>query len=438
MSIHSKQTILRISAICFAAIFIFALVLLFPRREASKVKILSSNETIDEKELISINQLLSNELSNIEETKSLDASIEKFMRRWEIKGSSLAVIRDGKLVYSKGYGWADQEQNVKMDVGNIFRLASLSKLVTAAAIMKMKDDSLLTLQDKVFGDGGILDCPQFSRITDKRIRNITVDQLLRHEAGFTMYRGDPLFTTREIMIWEKLDTVPNMDRVIEYALTQRLGYAPGTGYRYSNLGYLILTKIIEVKSGIPYEEYCQSQLLKRAGCYDMHLARNMYTDKYPNEVRYYETHDAEPVLAYNNSGDSLSRRYGGTNVEGLLGAGAWVASPSEFVRFVAAIDGDDKIQDVISQESSTEMTSYDKYHHPIGWVRAGESYGRVRTGTLAGTSAVVKSLPDGTIWMFITNTSSWKGSKFTKYIEGMYRKASSKIQWPDRDLFEIQ
>lgn len=384
---------------------------------------------------VSINEFLSNDISG--STDALDGYIEKFMRRWEIKGGSLAVMKDGCLVYAKGYGWADEENGERMSPGNIMRIASLSKLITATAIMQLCERRVLSLDDRVFGEGGILDCGQFSDIRDKRVKDITVNQLLRHEAGFTMHKGDPLFTTREIMIWEDLDSVPDMDRVIEYALGERLGYTPGQGFRYSNLGYLILTKIVEVCSGMEYEEYCQENILHPAGCYDMHLAHNLYEEKYPNEVRYYETHDAEPVPAFDNSADTLYRRYGGSNIEGLLGAGAWVASPSEFVRFVASIDGDPVIPDVISAESVQRMTAdpSDPYR-PIGWVRAGNGADWSRTGTLAGTSALVKKQRNGYIWMFVTNTSSWKGSKFTRYIDRMYRTASSRVNdWPELDLY---
>lgn len=389
--------------------------------------------------MISINSFLTNELSGSEETETLDRYVEKFMRRWEIKGGSLAVMKDGRLIYSKGYGWADEEKGEQMTPGHIFRIASLSKLVTATAIMQLCERKVLSLDDKVFGEGGILDCPQFSEIRDKRVRNITVDQLLRHEAGFTMHKGDPMFTTREIMLWEGLDSVPDMDRVIEYALGERLGYTPGSGFRYSNLGYLILTKIIEVCSGMEYEEYCQENILHPAGCFDMHLAHNLYEDKYPNEVRYYETHDATPVPAFDNSGDTLFRSNGGSNIEGLLGAGGWVASPSEFVRFVASIDGDPRIPDVISEESvRTMITDPSGLHKPIGWVRAGEYRDWTRTGTLAGTSAMVKRQKDGCIWMFVTNTSSWRGSKFTRNIDQMYRTASARVKsLPEQDLFVL-
>lgn len=377
----------------------------------------------------------SSNICEISDAAALDSYIERFMKRWEIKGGSLAVMKEGRLVYTKGYGWADEEAGIPMSPDNIMRIASLSKLITATAVMQLCERKVLTLDDRVFGEGGILDCPQFRDISDRRARNITVGQLLRHQAGFTMHKGDPMFTTRQIMKWEGLDTVPDMDRIIEYALGERLGYTPGQGFRYSNLGYLILTKIVEVCSGMDYEEYCQENILHPAGCYGMHMARNLYEDRYPDEVRYYENHDAAPVPAFDNSGDTLWRSYGGSNIEGLRGAGAWVASPSDFVRFVAAIDGDPTVPDVLFPESVRAMTADPDHDRPIGWVRAGEDSDWSRTGTLAGTSALVKRQTDGSIWMFVTNTSSWKGSRFTRDIDRMYRAASSLVSdWSVPDL----
>lgn len=394
-------------------------------------------EVEETEEYISINHLISNDMSDAESTKKLDNYVEKFLKRWEIKGGSLAIMKGGKLVYAKGYGWADEEDTLKTGPGNIFRVASLSKLITATAIMKMVEDSLLSLDDKVFGEEGILNEEQFSKYRDKRVPRITVEHLLRHKGGFATYRGDPLFCTREIMIWEKLDTVPDMDRVIEYTLSQRLGFTPGTSTKYSNAGYLILSKVIEKLSGMSYEEYCQEKILHPAGCYDMHLARNLYEDKYPNEVRYYEPHDATPILAYNNSGDSLYRRYGGNNIEGLFGAGGWVASPSEFVMLVSRIDGDGTTPDILSPENVKKMITCEGGELPIGWSRAGVGSEWKRTGTLAGSSAIVKKQKDGTIWMFVTNTSSWKGNKFPRYIETMVRRASNGTEFPDQNLLEF-
>lgn len=431
----TRRSLYKLTAMT-AAVLLLTILLMLTRRSPDS-RHLATDADSGNINTVSINSILTNEIcGTAEQSEAMDAYIERFMKRWEIKGGSLAVMKDGRLIYSKGYGWADEEKGEKMSPGNIFRVASLSKLITATAIMQLCERKVLSLDDRVFGDGGILDCPRFRDIRDRRIKDITVEQLLRHKAGFTMHKGDPLFTTREIIIWEKLDTVPDMDRVIQYALSERLGYTPGQGYRYSNLGYLILTKIIEVCSGTEYEEYCQENILHPAGCYDMHLARNLYEDRYPNEVRYYETHDATPVPAFDNSGDSLYRSYGGSNIEGLLGAGGWVASPSEFVRFVASIDGDPSVPDVISETSVRTMTA--DRARPIGWVRAGAGKDWTRTGTLAGTSAMLTKQADGYIWMFVTNTSSWKGSRFTRYIDRMYRTASARIDsWPKEDLFSI-
>lgn len=396
----------------------------------------STNNTVEP--YISINEWLTNELCDSQGTAKLDQYINRFLQRWDIRGGSLAVMKHGKLIYSKGYGWADEEAGIRTDAHHIFRVASLSKLITAAAVMKMAEDSLLSLNETVFGPDGILHEEPFTELRDKRMKKITVEHLLRHQGGFTNARGDLLFSTRDIMRKEDLDSVPTMDQVIQHALSYRLGYTPGQSSRYSNLGYLILSKIIEVRSGMDYETYCQETILKPAGCYDMHLAKNRYEDRYPNEVRYYESHDATPIPAYDNSGDSLYRSYGGNNIEGLYGAGGWVASPAEFLRFVSVIDANEDVPDLLSKSSLRKMMSRPNGASPIGWAYGSWDGNWIRTGNLAGSSAILKRQQNGLCWIFITNTSSWKGSRFPRYMESMFRTASSRVsEWPEHDLFDL-
>ena len=80
---------------------------------------------------VRLNDTLSNGMSDIPELTGMDSSIEKFLKRWEIRGASLAIMRNDSLVYAKGYGWADVEDSVRMEPGNILRMASVSKLITA-------------------------------------------------------------------------------------------------------------------------------------------------------------------------------------------------------------------------------------------------------------------------------------------------------------------
>ncbi|MDX9781569.1 MAG: serine hydrolase domain-containing protein [Bacteroidales bacterium] len=399
----------------------------------------TSDEEAPESEEISLNLLISNELSNLEETKKLDSQIERFMREWQIKGASLAVMKDEKLIYSKGYGWADEETGVRMEPSNILRIASLSKLITATGIMKLVEDSLLTLQSRVFGEGGILPFPSDDEIIDSRVRKITIEHLLRHQGGFTLRAGDPMFSTTLMTRRLKMDTVPNNDQIIRYCASGRLGFQPGNGTRYSNLGYVILSRVIEEVTGMSYDNYIKNVVLKPIGITDMHLANNFYEEKYPNESRYYEPSNEPLVEAYDGSGRMVQRCYGGNNIKDLQGAGAWVASPSELLLFVASIDGKEGIPDILSKESIAIMTSSTPQKLPIGWAKVNSSGEWSRTGTLSGSSALLKCQKNGITWVLITNTSSWKGARFPRQIDNLLKSGLTKIkEWPERNLFELK
>lgn len=99
---------------------------------------------------------LTNKHSEHAPAAKMDAIIQNFINRWDIKGLSLAVTRNDSLLYAKGYGWADREREVRMEPRSIMRLASASKLVTAVAIMKLAENKKLSLDSKVFGPDGIL------------------------------------------------------------------------------------------------------------------------------------------------------------------------------------------------------------------------------------------------------------------------------------------
>lgn len=134
----------------------------------------------------------------------------------------------------------------------------------------------------------------------------------------------------------------------------------------------------------------------------------------------------------------MERCYGGSDIHSLSGAGAWVCSTPELARFVASIDGRTEIPNVISQASVNAMTEwFDERTYSLGWNDTKPTGEWTRTGTLSGTSALVKYYPDGECWIMVTNTSTWKGPGFTRYTAGLFRtlreKYSAKL--PARDLF---
>lgn len=385
-----------------------------------------------------LNLLLTNDLSDIPELSGLDRRIRNYMNKWQIKGASLAITRNDSLLYAKGYGWADEENGIEMGPGHIMRMASVSKLITATGIMVLQDKGLLSIKDTVFGPSGILNDSLFIRtIKDRNYHKITVEHLLRHQGGFNR---DPLFSSRDVKHQLQLDHAPEKEDFYRLVLSRRLRFIPGSWQRYSNFGYLLLSDIIEKVSGKPYEQFIKEEVLRPAGCYDMHIAGNYYEDRRSNEVRYY-THngDGKFIEEYNDSGRMVERCYGGNNIPLLSGAGAWCGSPAEISRLVASIDGDPRIPDIISRNSFLQMTEYlDTETFSLGWNDTNPAKGWSRTGTLSGTSALVKHFPDGECWILITNTSTWKGPGQARYTDALFKQCRELYsdRLPERNLFE--
>lgn len=387
---------------------------------------------------IYLNDTLSNAMSEIQELEGLDRKVSRYMRDWHIKGASLAIMRNDSLVYAKGYGWADEAEKEAMEPSHILRMASVSKLITATGIMVLQDRDSLSIKDTVFGPSGILNDSLFnSVIKDRNYHKITVEHLLRHQGGF--YR-DPLFSSKDVMLQMKLDNPPVKEDFFRLVLSHKLSFMPGEWERYSNFGYLLLSEIIEKVSGKPYEQFIREDVLMPAGCFDMHIAGSYYSDRRSNEVRYY-THegDGKFVQEYNGSGIMVERCYGGNNIPLLSGAGAWCGSPAEIARLVASIDGRPEVEDIISPEAVVQMTEYfDKETYSLGWNDTDPAKGWSRTGTLAGTTALVKYFPDGECWIMVTNTSTWRGPGQSRQTDNLFKECRELYgdKLPERNLFE--
>ncbi|MFT3703232.1 MAG: serine hydrolase domain-containing protein [Agriterribacter sp.] len=116
-----------------------------------------------------------------------DNLIQSFLSAYGIPGATVAIAKDGKIVYMRAFGYSDRNQTQATQPYNIFRIASLSKQITSITIMRLMEQGRIAMSDKVFGPGGILqNFPSLStaNITDSRIYNITVQHLLEHSAGW--------------------------------------------------------------------------------------------------------------------------------------------------------------------------------------------------------------------------------------------------------------
>ncbi len=388
---------------------------------------------------IHLNDTLTNAMSSQPELHAMDSIMQRYLKRWEIHGAQLAISRHDSLLYARGFGYADKDRKIPMEPSYIMRMASVSKLVTATGIMKLRDMGKIRLSDKVFGPKGILnDTFYVNSIRDKRYFDITVEQLLRHKAGFTNYAGDAIFSTRYIMQQNHLTTPPDHRTLLRIVLRRHLGYTPGTAQRYCNIGYTLLSLIIEKRTGMSYENFMQRYVLNPAGCYDFHIAGNYLKDRRKNETVYYMHSSSVPVPEFNNSGRMVVRCYGENDITTALGAGAWVASAAELCRLVASIDGDRIVPDVISPQAVKLMTQEMPDHQfSLGWNFTPRNRPWIRTGSLVGTSALVLRYPDGECWVFITNTSTWKGHKFSQDTMALFEKLRKRFgsKMPKRNMF---
>lgn len=388
-------------------------------------------------EPVALNEILTNSLSELPELKGMDAVIDSFMRAWSIKGISLSVMRNDSLLFSRGYGWADKEKGQPMTPGTTLRMASVSKLITAVGIMKMQEEGLLNIQSPVFGPFGILN--EYDRfIRDDRYFEMTVEHLLRHQAGFSTDGGDPMFSTPAVMRRYGLAKAPDTQTLVRKLVSEPLAFDPGTFQQYSNFGYLLLSLVIEKISGMSYEDYMQAYVLNPAGCYGFHIANNYLSERYPDETRYYMQPDAEPVREFNGSGRTVIRCYGGNDIHALSGAGAWVGSTPELARLIAVIDSDPALEDILDPFTIEQMTTrLDDDTYPLGWVDCSLEGEWTRTGSFSGTSALVKRFPDGECWILITNTSTWRGSHFSRNTSELVRSLRPRYSasLPKRNLF---
>jgi len=289
----------------------------------------------------------------------------------------------------------------------------------------------------VFGPEGILNDPEFLQYKDVRMEEISVRHLLNHTAGWSKASGDPVFNFFFISKKMRLDGPADIDDLIVYTHKQKLGYNPGKHYSYSNFGYTVLGRIIEKVSGMPYEDYIFFNILKPLDIQDMHIGRNLYYEKYPNEVMYFEPSGTPKIPAFNGSGQMVPLPYGGNNIELLGAAGGWIASAPELVKLISAIDGYDDQPDILSRETVRMMTDPQFAGTGLfGW-RGTDRHGTWwRTGTFSGSTALIVRQENGINWVALLNSSSnHRKGLHSRLSRTMFEATYGIKNWPDINLF---
>jgi len=393
-----------------------------------------SNKNIQKKQIRK--PPLQNQHSDSLLSGKIDTLIVDFMRQWSLKGVSVAISQHEKMVYAKGFGYADIADKEVVSPQHLFRIASVSKLITATAIMKMVESGQLRLSDKVFGANGILH--EYTEIKDAKALGIEVRHLLTHTSGWkNKFRTDPMFIPLEIADYMKVKPPISLDVITKFMLSQKMLAEAGVFFDYSNFGYCLLGRIIERKTGMSYEDFVKKTIFNPLEIKEIQLANNYLKSKAPLEVVHYEHFGAKAKPAFDGGTDTVSRPYG-IDIETLAPAGGWLASPRDLLRLLSGIDDFPNQKDILSKETIALMTSTQDSLHTIGWRQCSDEIW-VRTGSLVGTQIVVARHKSGISWVFVTNTSSWRAHRFSHDIMLLMRKVFGKVsQWKKEDLFEYQ
>ena len=221
-----------------------------------------------------------------------DELMTTFMREHKPPGAALAVTYHGRLVYARGFGYADLEKHEPVRPASLFRIASVSKPFTATAVMHLVEQGKLKLDDRVFPILKLQPHLERGARFDPRWHDITVRHCLQHTGGWNRDKSfDPMAAETAEQVAKALSVpLPIIPRqIIRYTMGKPLDFDPGTAYAYSNFGYCVLGRVIEAVSGKPYHEFVRQTILAPLGIHGMQLGKNLLKDRAPGEVKYYDS-----------------------------------------------------------------------------------------------------------------------------------------------------
>ncbi|NIE91187.1 beta-lactamase family protein [Bacillus sp. Ab-1751] len=312
------------------------------KNETSKVF-----EKTDEKKIETVERLPQAVINNNE--------LDELLKSKNFNGTAV-IVKNGNIIINKGYGWANQEQQIHNNSQTSYYLGSLTKAVVATAIMQLKDQQKLQLEDTI-----IKYIPHFPKGDE-----ITLKHLLTHTSGIPEHdEGEEQITH---------------DELIKKIGKQKLLFTPGSKWQYSDSNYAILAYILEKVSGQNLEGYIQKNIFDAAGMKHSGFGEKFIQEKYPS-TGYKIVHDVmkTPTLPH------MSQLFGSGNI--------YTTAYDLYLFDEALYTGK-----LISKESFTEMFTPVKSNYGYGWY-AESSYSA--HGVLPGWNLLNSFNRNGTVYVIL-------------------------------------
>ena len=269
------------------------------------------------------------------ERARMDSLISAEVKGTPIAGLAFAVVKGRDTILARGWGFADVENEVPVTTASVFRIGSITKQFTSSAIMQLVEKGRLSLDDTL---GALL--PNMPVTW----RKVTLRQLLNHTSGIPNYTD---IGPRWVRRWRD-DMTP--DSIVGFVTGDTLNFAPGSKWRYTNTGYVLVGMILDKTTGQSYPRYLGEQLFKPMG-----LSSTIYCD-------------TRPIINHRALGYQLANKQL-ANAEYLsmtqpYSAGALCSTVGDLVKWTRALHSGG----VVSPASFKQMTT------PIG-AAAGTHYG---------------------------------------------------------------
>ncbi|HEY3281507.1 MAG TPA: serine hydrolase [Armatimonadota bacterium] len=377
---------------------------------------------------------------------AFDDWAKALMQGSNVRAASLAIARNGRLVFAHAYTWAEPGYPITQP-DSLFRIASCSKPLTSIGIHQLFQQGKLTLNDTAQSVLN-LTTPSGKAPVDARFGGMTVAQLLSHLGGWDIAAlgFDPMFHDAEVSK-SFSNVLPVSKGMIASDMAGRmLSYTPGDLSVYSNFGFSLLGQILEAKGGgRSYTDLMKASIFAPLGVTRPTLGHSLLTQRAPGEVKY---HPYTPWLAGSvmTPGSPLVYGpYGGFSIENMDSHGGWIMAPADYAKVLAAFDRGSG-NPLLAQPAIDTMWSQPlpvKYPNLLrGWfslnlptASGGHVMAVQHNGRLSGTNSLVLHRLDGLSFVLFLNQDVPQGMYAETQGTELNALANKVSAWPTTDLF---
>ncbi|MCH9643533.1 MAG: beta-lactamase family protein [Gammaproteobacteria bacterium] len=345
--------------------------------------------------------------------------LNAIMREYHIPGGAVAIISQRKLLYAHGVGWANRKKHIVATSKTLFRIASISKTVTAISILKLMQMHKLKLDEKVYSILNNLK-PLRGLKTNPTVKTITLRNLLNMTSGWNGWGSnvfDPMFGIWPKRYREIIGHRAPMQSVTDarLMLSRPLHNQPGKHFHYANINYCMLGLVVDKVLHKPYnylgyEHFVQRHVLRPMGIYDMRIGSANFARRLRREAIYYPSREFKNYnrrfladLPYSHD-DILHKNFSD---------GGWLASAQDLAKIASELE----YGNVLTTSSLRAMfakpatlaerhcwfCSKAPWHYGMGWfVQNNHEY--TTHGSFTGSNSLLIIRPDHTIFAFVFNS----------------------------------